>query len=194
MKKTLSVLLILSLLICPLFCGCSSGADTKAAATVTITDHLDQSVTLPSDISRIAVCDILPLPSVIAAFFNSADKIVAMSPASMTAAKNSVLSQIYPEILNADTGAIDGTEVNVEELLKLDPQVVFYNAASKELGKTLTKSGFNAVAVAVDKWDYNPVQTLNEWIALFSQIFPDSAGERAQKLAKYSEDKAAFVK
>ncbi|MBQ0111032.1 MAG: ABC transporter substrate-binding protein, partial [Oscillospiraceae bacterium] len=31
-------------------------------------------------------------------------------------------------------------------------------------------------------------------IALLSQIFPDSAGERARKVARYSEDKAAFVK
>ncbi len=59
----------------------------KVVDTITITDQADNEVTLPKDIKRIAVCDILPLPSVLTVFFNSGDKIVGMSEPSMTAAK-----------------------------------------------------------------------------------------------------------
>ena len=143
-------------------------------------------MTLPADIQRIAVCDILPLPSVLAVFFDSAEKIVGMSPSSMTAAENSLLSQLYPEILEAETGFINGSEVNAEELMKLDPQVVFYNASSKELGESLRNAGFNAVAISVNKWDYDAIETLNQWIALLSQIFPDN--DRVEKVESYSDE------
>lgn len=152
----------------------AAGSGDKSGGTITITDQNDDTVTLPADVGRIVVCDILPLPSVLAVFFDSAEKIVGMSGESMSAAKNSLLSELYPEILKADTGFINGSEVNIEELSKLAPDVVFYNASSKELGAQLKNAGFNAVAVSVNKWGYNSIETLNNWIALLSRIFPES--------------------
>jgi iron complex transport system substrate-binding protein len=112
---------------------------------------------------------------VLAVFFDSAEKIVGMSGTSMNAAANSLLGELYPEILKAETGFIDGSTVNAEELMKLQPDVVFYNASRKELGETLRKAGFPAVAISVNKWEYNCIETLNQWISLLSQIFPDNA-------------------
>ena len=166
-------------------CGPTGQEDGAAGeATITIVDHSGAEVTLPARIDRIAVCDILPLPSVLAVFFDSAEKIVGMAPSSMSAAENSLLSQLYPEILEAETGFLNGTEVNAEELMKLDPQVVFYNASSEALGDTLRRAGFNAVAVSVNNWGYDAIETLNQWIALLSQIFPES--DRAETVAAAS--------
>ena len=117
---------------------------THLEGTHTIVDHNGDTVTLPRKVERIAVCDILPLPSVLAVFFDSAEKIVGMSETSMSAAKNSLLAELYPEITKAQTGFINGSEVNVEELLALNPDVVFYNATSAELGEQLKGAGFNA--------------------------------------------------
>ena len=122
----------------------SAGADiesTESADTITITDHADRQVEVPKDIQRIAVCDIFPLPSVLTVFFDSADKIVGMPAPSMTAAQNGLLGQLYPEILNAETGYIDGSDINMEELMKLEPNVVFYSASSPEIGDQLTNAG-----------------------------------------------------
>ena len=157
--------------------ACGGGGSEEPAAdsdTITITDHADNEVTVPANIEKIAVCDIFPLPSVLAVFFDSADKIVGMPEPSMTAAQNGLLGQLYPEILNAETGYIDGANVNMEELAKLEPDVVFYSASSPELGDQLKNAGFAAVAVSVNKWDYNCIETLNNWIALLSQMFPDN--------------------
>ena len=124
-KKIICAILIAAMV--PVFGGCSSSsssssskanASSSAASsssdTITITDQAGNEVTLPKDIKRIAVCDILPLPSVLTVFFNSGDKIVGMSEPSMTAAKNGLLGELYPEILKADTGFIKESEVNTE--------------------------------------------------------------------------------
>ena len=113
-EKIVSAVTALCLLLA--LCACS-GAPAETAVpvqeqtaapaedgdTVTITDHAGQTVAVPRDIERIAVCDILPLPSVLAVFFDSAEKLVGIAPSSMTAAQNSLLSELYPEILNAET-------------------------------------------------------------------------------------------
>jgi len=98
-KKIICAILIAAMV--PVFGGCSSSsssssskanASSSAASsssdTITITDQAGNEVTLPKDIKRIAVCDILPLPSVLTVFFNSGDKIVGMSEPSMTAANS----------------------------------------------------------------------------------------------------------
>ena len=146
---------------------------------------------VPKNAQRIAVCDILPLPSVLCVFFDSAEKLVGIAPSSMSAAQNSLLSQLYPEILNAQTGYMNGTDVNTEELMQLAPDVVFYSASNPALGEKLTASGFCAVAVSANKWQYNCIETLNNWIGLLSQIFPEN--DRAALCRSYSEDVYAMV-
>ena len=177
-KKTTAKLLVLVMVLslaAASFAACGKSAGGGGTGgTITITDHADREVKVPKDIKRIAVCDIYPLPSVLAVFFDSADKIVGMPEPSMTAAKNGLLGQLYPDILKAETGYIDGTNVNMEELAKLEPDVVFYSASSAELGDQLTEAGFNAVAISVNKWDYDCIETLNNWIGLLSQMFPES--------------------
>lgn len=184
-KKMLCFLLAATMLLSLVGCSKSSANNNVSNDTITITDQGGNSVKLPKHIERIVVCDILPLPSVLAVFFDSAKKIVGMSQPSMSAAKNSLLSQLYPEILNAKTGFIKGSDVNVEELSKLKPDVVFYNASSKDLGEKLRKAGFNAVAISVNKWKYNSIETLNNWIALLSQIFPDN--DKSKIVKSYSD-------
>ena len=87
-------------------------ATEPEADFITVTDHNDNVVQVPKNAQRIAVCDILPLPSVLCVFFDSAEKLVGIAPSSMSAAQNSLLSQLYPEILNAQTGYMNGTDVN----------------------------------------------------------------------------------
>ena len=182
MKKILSLALVL-VLICSLV-GCGAAPAASNFETITITDQDGFEVELPKEINRIVVCDILPLPSVLAVFFDSAEKIVGMSGTSMNAAQNSLLGELYPEILEAQTNFIDGTTVNAEELMKLQPDVVFYNASRKELGEQLRKAGFPAVAISVNKWEYNCIETLNNWIALLSEMFPEN--DKAETVADYS--------
>lgn len=196
MKKATILILALTIILASLLTACTENkAEGEGSGeTITITDHNGDTVTLPADIDRIAVCDIFPMPSVLSIFFDSAEKIVSMAPTSMSAAENGLLSDLYPEILDADTSAMSGVDVNVEELMKLNPQVVFYSSTSAQLGETLRKAGFNAVGISADKWDYNCVETLNQWIDLLSRIFPDSANNRKELVKKFSEESLNLVK
>ena len=193
MKKTISLLLALLFLLSA--AGCSNTQDETQdpgdtnppeSDVITVTDHLDKQVTVPADIERIAVVGVWPLPSVLTIFFNSAEKIVGMPEASLTAAQNGLLGELYPEILNAKTDFINGDDVNLEELMLLEPDVVFYNAANPAVGEKLTNAGFAAVAVSVNKWDYDCIETLNNWIELFSTMFPKDA--KSDAVEKYSNE------
>ena len=193
MKKTISLLLALLFLLSA--AGCSNTRDDTQGPgdtnppesdVITVTDHLDNQVTVPADIERIAVVGVWPLPSVLTIFFNSAEKIVGMPEASLTAAQNGLLGELYPEILNAKTDFINGDDVNLEELMLLEPDVVFYNAANPAVGEKLTNAGFAAVAVSVNKWDYDCIETLNNWIELFSTMFPKDA--KSDAVEKYSNE------
>ena len=171
---------------------CAFSQPAAAADTITIIDHEDNEVTVPAEINRIVVSDIYPLPSVLSIFFDSAEKLVGIAAPSMTAAKNSLLSQLYPEILNAETGFVDGTNINIEELLKLQPDVVFYSAGSTLEGQMLRDAGIPAVAVSASKWHYDAIETLNQWIDLLSQMFPEN--NRTELVKKYSDEVYARVR
>lgn len=202
MKKILCMLLAGMMLISVAGCGGNEEAATQEdpvtaetteevveeekTGTHVITDHLGIEVEVPYEVNRIAVGNILPLPSVLTVFFDSAEKIVGMSPNSMSAAENGLLGELYPEVLNAETAYMNGTDINLEELMKLEPDVVFYSASQPDQGEQLRNAGFAAVAISVNKWEYNAIETLNHWIILLSEIFPDN--DKTEIVAKYSKE------
>ena len=147
-------------------------SETEAGETVTLTDHADREVTVPVNPEKAVVLDILPLPSVLTVFLGSASTIMAMEPASMNAAKNGILSELYPEILNASTDIMDGEDVNIESLIALNPDIVYYNAGNSALAEKLDNAGLTSVAVSPTKWNYDCIKTYDEWIALLSKIYP----------------------
>ena len=133
------------------FSGCGGAAALDPDGTHTVTDHAGNAVEVPNTIDRIVVLDIYPVPAALSVFFGSASKIVGMAQPSMTAAQNSLLGQLYPDILNAETGFIDGSEVNIEELMKLDPDVVFYSAGQTAQAELLASAGIPALGISVNK-------------------------------------------
>ena len=164
----------------------SGEAAAQSGDTITITDHSGAQVEIPKEVNRVVVTDILPLPSIITVFLGSGEKIVGMNPASMSAAKTGLLGELFPDILNASTDFMNGSDINMEELMNLKPDVVFYNAGSKELGESLRSAGFAAVAVSVNKWDYDSIETYDQWVGLLSQIFPEKE-DTAERVSQYSQ-------
>lgn len=190
-KRFLSLMLAVLFVLAAMLTGCSKGEKTDPKGTHIVVDHNGNEVAVPNEVNRIAVCDIFPLPSVLTVFFDSAEKIVGMSPNSMLAAKNGLLGELYPDILKAETGFMDGSNVNIEELMKLEPDVVFYSASSAELGEQLRAAGLAALAVSVNKWDYNAIETLNHWIELFNEVVPQN--DKYEKVKAYSNETYELV-
>lgn len=188
--------LFLSLTMTTMLVSCSSPKTSTSASasataqpsTVTITDHADREVEVPTNPKRVAVLGIYPLPSMLTVYLDSCDSIVAMEPGSMNAAKNGILSQLYPDITNITTDIMDGDDVNIESLLALKPDVVFYNASDTQDLEKLENAGLTAVAFSATKWKFNCTETFNEWMNLLDQIYPEHAGNREELIKKYSSD------
>lgn len=200
MKRILAFLLAMIMVLSMTACGGNAEKEENTDATETteadngthvVTDHNGYEIEVPNEIDKVVVCDILPLTSVLTVFFDSGEKIVGMSSTGMNAAENGLLGEIYPEILDAETGFIDGSTVNTEELMKLEPDVVFYNAVRTELGEQLRNAGFAAIGVSVNKWEYDCIETLNEWIALLGEIFPDN--DKTEIVEQRSHEMYDFV-
>ncbi|MBO4782773.1 MAG: Fe3+-citrate ABC transporter substrate-binding protein, partial [Lachnospiraceae bacterium] len=211
MKKVIALILALALCLGAVACSSENKEDNNNTVTKTedgntrttpdtsttepetldpdgthiVTDHAGNSVEVPNVINRIVVADIYPMASVLTVFFDSAEKIVGMAAPCMSAAKNGLLGELYPEILNAKTDFIDGTNVNIEELLKLNPDVVFYSAGSKEEGEAYKNAGIPAIAISPGKWGYDAIETLNQWIETLVQLFPEN--NKAKVVRDYSE-------
>ena len=209
MKRLVSIALILSLSIGLAACANTSASDTavetqvnvevdKESTTHIVVDHAGNEVEVPNKIERIAVTSIFPLPAVLCVFFNSANKLVAIAPTSMSAAKNSLLSKVYPEILNANSDFMNGNTINVEELMKVNPDVVFYSEDNAEQREILTNAGFCAIGISANKWHYDCIETLNQWFDILTEIFKydndinllKSRSEMAQKM---SNEKYAMI-
>ena len=191
--KLLKVLLCTVLATSLVSCTSSKQTSTSSTAsqdapTVTIVDHADRTVTVPTNPKKVAILGILPLPAMLTVYLDSAESIVAMEPASMNAAKNGILSELYPEVLNVNTDIMDGDDVNIESLIALEPDVVFYNANDTTDLEKLENAGLCAVAVSPTKWNYDCITTYNEWMNLLNQIYPDHAGDREQLVNKYSTE------
>lgn len=215
MKKLLSVVLVLSMCMGLISCASTTqnvetvavaeiAAETIAEAsenaeTHIVVDHGGNEVEVPNKIERIVVTDIFPIPAVLSVFFNSADKIVGIAPTSMSAAKNSLLSKIYPEILNANADFMNGNVINVEELMKLNPDVVFYSENNNEQKEVLTKAGFCAIGISANGWHYDCIETLNHWLQTLTEVFKYSDDisiltERSDKAQKMSNEIYDMIK
>ena len=66
---------------------------------------------------------------------------------SVTAIENSVMKSIYPELINVPTDFVDKMDINIEVILKLDPDVVIYLADYKNQYDVMTEAGITAVGV-----------------------------------------------
>lgn len=192
-KKILSLILMGSLVLG--LVGCQSTNNTsdesskgetqvEEAATKIVVDHAGVEVEVPTKIDRIVVGNTLPLASVLSVYLGGAEKIVGMHPASMGAAESGLLSEIYPEILEAETDFINGSEINIEELLKLDPDIVI--GVGAEQAEALRQAGIPAVTLSVSNWDYDVVETYDQWNDLFDQIFGES--EITERISEYSKE------
>lgn len=105
-----------------------------------IKDPMGRMVDVKSN-KRIVTAPVV-LPAMIYAVGNDDTNIVGMHPMSKKAWKSSLLKKMAPGYKNAKTSFIKGGfNINVEELLKLNPSVVFQIGAQKKNAKQIESLG-----------------------------------------------------
>lgn len=148
---------------------------------IVIEDQLGKTIELDGVPQRVATT-IMPFPYIFYAVVGNNDNQVGCNPSSMVAYENSALKYMYPELKNADTSFVDTSfVVNVEELLKLKPDVVFqWNYMDDEIAK-MEEAGIKVVAL-----QYGTLDDLETWIRIIGKMFQKE--DRAEELITYFND------
>lgn len=148
---------------------------------IVIEDQLGKTIELDGVPQRVATT-IMPFPYIFYAVVGNNDNLVGCNPSSMVAYENSALKYMYPELKNADTSFVDTSfVVNVEELLKLKPDVVFqWNYMDDEIAK-MEEAGIKVVAL-----QYGTLDDLETWIRIIGKMFQKE--DRAEELITYFND------
>lgn len=160
-----------------------AGADkgTSQSATRTIVDQVGNTVHLPEKIERVVIASVWPLASVYCQMFGT-DKLVGLDPAIVSAAENSMLIKIAPDIGTIETGFSKNGNLNAEELLALDPDVVFYTSGVMADYDIATQAGIPAVGFSLSIKDYNAVETIHTWIEQLAAVMGIDPGDNSAYL------------
>lgn len=161
----------------------AQSAKAKKGPTRTIVDQTGAKVEVPAKIERVVITSLWPLPSVFCLVDGSGDRVVGMHPGSMAAAKTSMLAKTAPGALKASTSFMKGSTINIEELIKLRPDVVLYSAVNTGERETLEKAGLVAVGFSTTIADFNTVETVASWMDLLGELLDKKS--RAEEIKQY---------
>lgn len=194
-QKTTAFLLLLAFTV--LAAGCSNNNQTQQVnednsppteqtEARTFVDQAGHTITLPEKVERVVISSIAPLPSIYCLFRGSAQGLVGMSPVSMSAAKNSFLPMVIPEVTDVSTAFMKGNEINIEQLLALEPDVVFYSADNKEEYQMLTNAGITAIGFSTSNDGFHCINTLNSWLEQLGTIFGET--DKVDGIVEYGNE------
>ncbi|MEN1760508.1 ABC transporter substrate-binding protein [Anoxynatronum sibiricum] len=141
----------------------------EAEAPKTVVDQSGREVVIPDEINRV-VMTALPFPSIYAITGEPVSKVTGMHPGSKGAIENSIMGVMYPELLDVESGFIEGTDINMEELLKLNPDVVFYWADYANQTKQFDEAGITAIGVNT-QGNGDALLTLQTWLEIMGDVF-----------------------
>lgn len=149
-------------------------AQAETAEKRTFVDDAGVEMEVPEQIDRIVV-GAWQMAAPLAVYLGGGEKIVGMAPASLKAVENGMLGELYPELLEAETEFYNGGDINMEELLKLAPDIVI--GVGEAQAEAIRAAGIPATVVSVTKWDYDVIETYENWLKTFDAIFGGSAYE-----------------
>ena len=159
--------------------------------TRVIVDQVGNEVELPQEINRIVIASAWPLASVYCLFDGSVEKLVGVDPAIISAAENSLLVKVAPEIVNVSSSFSQNGVINAEELLKLDPDVVFYATGVPEDYEICQQAGIPAVGFSLSVKDFNAVETINSWVELLGEVLNEDLGN--EEFIQYGQEMETLV-
>ena len=174
-------------------------AVSNAHARIVVDDN-DTEVDIPERVSRVVVTNILPLASAVTVFLNDGKTVVGMHPASYSAAQNGLLGKLYPDVLKADTGFMQGASLNIEALMALKPDLVLVNAPDKRTLDAVRNAGIPAFGISPTKWHYDIIETHAQWMKSLSEIWPEHKGKgelidsRSKAIAKLVAERTKDLK
>ncbi|WP_311376112.1 ABC transporter substrate-binding protein, partial [Anaerococcus lactolyticus] len=172
------------------------GSKSESKKTRTITDHAGNKVEVPEKIERIVIDQIPILTTYMAYHHGKAPYIVGYAGSLKEVISKTVLKDIAPELLDSQNTVQAQSDINIEEIMKLKPDVIFYNASNKEHYEILKKTGIPCVGFATVGAD--PIDRYTQRLKLLEDVFGESGKtddliKACQDIVKDVEDRIAKI-
>ena len=173
--------------------GTAAGSSSKATASATastdthvVKDANDREVTVPNNPKAIAV-GVNVMPHMIYALQGRGDNMVAMTKPAFTGYMDSIMHAMSPEIEKAVDNTSLGDKVNMEALMKLNPDLAFIWQGEEDKAEQLEKMGIPTVILKSAKnWD-----ELKSLITMAGEAL--NCQENAKKLCAMIDDSQSYV-
>ncbi len=157
----------------------SSDASTETTAkadengTHTVVDHAGNEVEVPNKITKVVIDQIPILSTYMSYFQGSAPYITGYCGSFKSVISDTVLKNIAPELLESSDTVYAQSDLNIEEIMKLEPDVILYNANNSEHAEILKASGIPSVGFATigASTDADPLERYKEWLKLLEDVF-----------------------
>lgn len=190
MKKFLSAVLTACMLtVLVTGCGSSTGTGTTSQGdgsqaqnsqaavdekgTHKVTDYTGNTVEVPNKITRVVI-DQIPILSTYMSYFNgSAPYIVGYCGSFKDTITKTVLKDIAPELMKSSDTVYAQSDLNIEEIMKLNPDVILYNANNASHAQILKESGIPSIGFATvgASTDADPIDRYQQWLELLEDVF-----------------------
>ncbi len=193
-RKSLAVLLLIMLILTGAGCGQTNNGNTtvqesgstaepvQAGAAKQVVDANGRAVTVPEKINRIAItCQGGTAQEV--TILGSGDKIVAQAPMNAFPQLLKMFPK-YKDIVNP--GTFDN--VNIEEIIKADPDIVLVGITSKKGNQLIEEAGFPTFTMLIG---WAGIDTLKNEFLQMGTLLGNEA--KAEQLVKYWDEKLAYI-
>ena len=117
---------------------------------VSFDDQNGRTITLPQPATRVVTIP-KPAASMFVAVDGGSSRLVGMHPQSKTALLEGILGRFFPEMKDIPTDMVgDGFQPNVEEMLRVDPDIIFQWGMSEKMYQPLETAGLTVAALQYD--------------------------------------------
>ncbi len=148
-------------------------AETDENGTHIVVDHGGNEVEVPNKITKVVIDQIPILSTYMAYFQGSAPNIVGYCGSFKSVISDTVLKNIAPELLESSDTVYAQSDLNIEEIMKLEPDVILYNAGNSEHAEILKASGIPSIGFATvgAETAADPTERYEEWLNLLEDVF-----------------------
>lgn len=148
-------------------------ATKNEAGSHIVTDHAGHEVEVPNKIEKIVIDQVPILSTYMAYNEGKAPYIVGYAGSLKEVISGTVLKDMAPELLDATNTVQGQSDLNVEEIMKLKPDVIFYNAKNQDRYEKLSKTGVPCIGFVTMGADTpaDPINRYGEWLKLLEDVF-----------------------
>ena len=156
----------------------TESVDTETAATEdtgthTVVDHAGNTVEVPNHITRVVIDQIPILSTYMSYFGGEAPYIVGYCGSFKDTISKTVLKNIAPELMESADTVYAQSDLNIEEIMKLEPDVILYNAGNTAHAEILQESGIPCIGFATvgHETEADPLNRYKQWLDLLEDVF-----------------------